>query len=580
MDTRVREGRDGAGAARRPLVLVVDDDPASRMLLRELVLLEGCDVVEAADGPGALAACEAHRPDMVLLDVLMPGMDGPEVARRLRRRGEEDAIVPIIFVTAVDDEVELAECLAAGGDDFLVKPYGRAVLAAKLRAWMRTRALHEEVRRQRDALAAHKRRRDYEDDFAKRVFARLVARGEEDPPNLRRLQVPAAEFCGDLVLAARTPDGRQRLLVGDFTGHGLPAALGAVPTADIFYAMTAKGFPLAAVADTIDRRLRQGLGPCMFLAAALVELSPEPEVVLVLNAGLPDVLVLHTTERRLWRVPASEPPFGVAGVERAWEPRHWRLDPAERIFVYSDGLLEAPLRDGGGLLGERGLEALLLEHGTGDTVAALRGRLCLDCPEGVSDDVTFVELRCAGLTVPVGGSRRAPAPVADRGRWRVELEVGPELLRHGDPVLALMAFLDEAHALGPHRDSLFVVLRELVANALEHGLLRLDSGIKRDADGFAAYYAERDRRLGALREGRIRLRLEHEPRPDGGAFRLTVEDTGPGFDAARLARASTPATAAHGRGLALVRALCERVEHHGQGNVAEAVYAWQAEPAE
>ena len=579
MDTRVREGRAAAARRTRPLVLVVDDDAASRTLLRELVLLEGCDVIEAADGSEALAACEAHRPDMVLLDVLMPGMDGPDVARRLRRRSEEDAIVPIIFVTAVDDEAQLAECLAAGGDDFLVKPYSRAVLAAKLRAWMRTRELHEEVRRQRDALAAHKRRRDYEDELAKSVFARLVARGEEDPPNLRRLQVPAAEFCGDLVLAARTPDGRQRLLVGDFTGHGLPAALGAVPTADIFYAMTAKGFPLAAVADTIDRRLRQGLGPCMFLAAALIEISPELELVRALNAGLPDVLVLHTEEGRLWRVPADEPPLGVAGVERAWEPRRWRLDPAERIFVYSDGLLEAPLRDGGGTLGEEGLEALLLAHGAGDTVAALRARLCLDCPEGVSDDVTFVELGCAGLTVPVRGPRRAPA-AADRGRWRVELEVGPELLRHGDPVLALMAFLDEAHALGPHRDALFVVLRELVANALEHGLLGLDSAAKADAEGFAAYYAERDRRLGALREGSIRLRLEHEPRADGGAFRLTVEDTGPGFDIDRLARADAPATAAHGRGLALVRALCERLEHRGRGNVAEAVYAWQAEPEE
>ena len=576
MDARAATGTDACGRETvRPCVLIADDDPASRIMLRGLVELEGCNVVEAEDGTGAVAAFRAHEPDIVLLDILMPGMDGPEVARRIRTEASADAMVPIVFVTAVSDDETLAGCLAAGGDDFLVKPYSRAVLAAKLRAWLRARALHEEVRRQRDELAAHKARQEVEEHFAKRVFASLVARGEEDPPNLRRLQVSAAEFSGDLVLAATTPDGRQRVLVGDFTGHGLPAALGAVPTADIFYAMTAKGFPLASVARSVDRRLAASVGPEMFLAAALLELDPNAELVRALNAGLPDLLVVEP-DGRIRRLPATEPPLGIHGVERSWAPHRWRLVEGERIYAYTDGLLEAPRR-AGGTLGEEGLVEVL--RAGGDTIATLRERLCLDCAAGVRDDVTLVELACEFLAVPAATLhklKQAPSQVV-RGSWRVELELGPEFLRGMDPALAVMNVLDEGQVLGEHRDAVFLVLRELTANALEHGILRLDSRVKQCPDGFAVYYAERERRLAGLTEGRLRVRVAHESDAEGGWLRIEVEDSGPGFDHEALASPGSETGARlHGRGIQLVRALCERVEFRGYGNAVEACYRWRA----
>lgn len=114
--------------------LVVDDDPSVREMLAMLLTLEGYEVVTAPDGEGALVAATTHHPDVVVLDVMMPGLDGPSVATRLRA-DHALAGIPIVFCTAVTDAEEiLGDCLTAI-DTYVGKPFDtdrllEAVLAA------------------------------------------------------------------------------------------------------------------------------------------------------------------------------------------------------------------------------------------------------------------------------------------------------------------------------------------------------------------------------------------------------------------------------------------------------------------
>ncbi len=118
----------------RPRVLVVDDDPAIlRMLVRTLAA-DGYETGEAPDGAAALVRAEEWAPDAIVLDVLMPGMDGLAVARRLREKGDH---VPILFLTARDAVSDRVAGLDAGGDDYLVKPFATDELQARLRALLR-----------------------------------------------------------------------------------------------------------------------------------------------------------------------------------------------------------------------------------------------------------------------------------------------------------------------------------------------------------------------------------------------------------------------------------------------------------
>lgn len=128
----------------RPLILAVDDEPANLALLQKLLRHQGYDVVEAFDGASALDAVQEHDPDLVCLDVMMPGIDGVEVCQRLRRRPEH-AGLPILLLTALNRPEDKARGLEAGANDFLAKPFDEIELAARLRSLLRTKALQDRL---------------------------------------------------------------------------------------------------------------------------------------------------------------------------------------------------------------------------------------------------------------------------------------------------------------------------------------------------------------------------------------------------------------------------------------------------
>ncbi|MCB1026952.1 MAG: response regulator transcription factor, partial [Microthrixaceae bacterium] len=113
-----------------PCVLVVDDEENIRFLVESGLELAGIDTVSASDGLEALAKASEHRPDLIVLDVMMPVYDGFEVLQRLRDRGDT---TPVIFLTARDSTDDRVRGLTEGGDDYVVKPFAIAELVARVR---------------------------------------------------------------------------------------------------------------------------------------------------------------------------------------------------------------------------------------------------------------------------------------------------------------------------------------------------------------------------------------------------------------------------------------------------------------
>ncbi|MDQ3588150.1 MAG: response regulator transcription factor [Actinomycetota bacterium] len=118
----------------RPRVLVVDDDRSIRHALERALPLEGFLVQSAEDGPSALERLDGEHPDLVVLDVVMPGLSGIEVTRRLRERGSR---VPVCILSARDEVSDRVEGLRVGADDYLVKPFALEELVARLHALLR-----------------------------------------------------------------------------------------------------------------------------------------------------------------------------------------------------------------------------------------------------------------------------------------------------------------------------------------------------------------------------------------------------------------------------------------------------------
>jgi len=132
-----------------PRILIVDDNPTNVKIIQTRLGAEGYEIVSAGDGEAGLAAAREQTPDLILLDIMMPKLDGIEVCRRLRA-DPEFPFTPIIMVTAMADSKDVVAGLEAGGDEYLTKPVDHAALAARVRSMLRIKRLHDTV----EALAA------------------------------------------------------------------------------------------------------------------------------------------------------------------------------------------------------------------------------------------------------------------------------------------------------------------------------------------------------------------------------------------------------------------------------------------
>jgi putative two-component system response regulator len=161
----------------QPKILVVDDHPSSRLTAVALLSVEGYDVLEAEDGVTALNYVTETNPDLILLDVMMPGMDGFEVCRRLKQ-DEQTRLIPVVFVTALNDRRARLRGIESGGDDFLTKPFDQLELSARVKSLVRQKRLNEDLDHASQVLFSIARTIESRDPNTGDHCERLVMRGK------------------------------------------------------------------------------------------------------------------------------------------------------------------------------------------------------------------------------------------------------------------------------------------------------------------------------------------------------------------------------------------------------------------
>jgi adenylate cyclase len=177
-------------------LLVVDDMPVNVKLLADLLTVKGYDVVTAANGAEALAKVEKDQPGLVLLDVMMPGMSGYDVCRKIREN-PATAMLPVIMVTALDPTQERVKGIEAGADDFLTKPINQPELLARVKSLLRIKVLHDELaewnrtleRRVEQQLAQLDRLERLKRFFSPQLAELIVSGDAEDPLRSHRREI-------------------------------------------------------------------------------------------------------------------------------------------------------------------------------------------------------------------------------------------------------------------------------------------------------------------------------------------------------------------------------------------------------
>lgn len=550
-------------------VLVVGAADGALAPLERLVSRLGHRVVACtpADAEARYIECA---PDLLLIDSGRTLSGALHTSLRLRALPGE-RWVPALYVVGREQEPAIAQALEAQADDYLTQPISVVVLRAKLRAAARALSLQRQNLRQQAALERYYHNAEEEQRVASHLMRRLIQTDMLSDPAVERRISSASHLSGDLIAFARTPGNSLHVLLADSTGHGLAASLGVMPLVQPFYAMTEKGFGLSAIAQEMSRKVCDWLPLGRFVAATLVSVDQREGVVCVWNGGNPPIVMLAEDGREIHRFESRHVPLGIGPLDdQAAAPERLALRPNAQLLAFSDGVSEAESPEGMAFGIER-LVSIAAAAPRGARMQALTAALDEHLGGGSAhDDLALLLIDCGAAAVE---DRAEPATRGGCGcglkRWRFRVELTPDELRITDVVARLTGTMERMGVPEAHRTNLFVVLSELFNNALDHGLLRLDSKLKGNARGMDRFLELRTRRLRALNAGSILIDFDL----DCGVsdrVRIEVSDSGDGFDWRALA--ANDENAAFGRGILLVRRLCSSLEYSDRGNQAVAVY--------
>lgn len=375
-----------------PKILVVDDDQINIKILQIQLEAKGYVVLTATSGSEALELITTDPPDLVLLDIQMPRMDGFEVCRRIRA-DKSTRFVPVVMVTALKDTADRIQSIQAGADDFISKPFDGHEIVARVGSLLR-------IKQYRDELEAHNARLQAELEMARQVQEILMPQnGIVDLAGFRIAShsTPEIEVGGDFFDFWEIQPGRLGLFISDVMGHGVSAALVAVfmktVVGEIRDRMESDPGQLLT---TLNTRFNNTISSQMFMFAtafyAVIDLRNEQ--ISCANAGHPYPLLIHRH-----RGTCEFLSQGIAGkglgllANSNYETVDYDFNHRSRMLLYTDGAYEArnPEKEEFGI---RRLEETAVQE-TDETGAELVNRL-LDSIEkfrsGIptDDDLTFV----------------------------------------------------------------------------------------------------------------------------------------------------------------------------------------------
>ncbi|MCW8901173.1 MAG: fused response regulator/phosphatase [Gammaproteobacteria bacterium] len=548
-------------------ILVVDDIVTNRALLRQaLVALNNYEVVEAVSGKEAIELFDKEKPDLILMDIMMPDMDGCEATTAIKEQmgGEH---TPIIFVTALSSEDSLTTALESGGDDFISKPFNLEILASKINAHLRIRDLNQQLNLKNKLFMRVNQQLINEKELIEHFFESAIQQSFLDEKYIKYHMSSMSTFNGDLLLAQDAPHGGLYLIMGDFSGHGLTAAMGTLPVAMIFFKMACESAAVGDIAQEINAQLYKLMPPRMFFVATILELNRHGDVMTVWMGGNPEAYWFSKDGELKGMIHAQHMPLGILSEDEFDStPQVLSVVKEDKIYLYSDGVTEAKNSDSE-FFGDERLKETLVTAGDNRFEVVLNKLKEFTGEYNQSDDLTLVELSCHAIPAPKELAQSIiDEPVLD---WRLSISFTADDMRAPNPVNKLTSILNAMPCLSRHKGVLHIILTEIYLNSLDHGILKIESIDKSDEEHFLEYYKHRDDALSVLKDASINFHFSFFSANNKHYLKIQVSDSGGGY---HIDNSISTDEMLHGRGFSIIQSFSEKISFSDDGKTMEVLY--------
>lgn len=382
-----------------PIILVVDDEPRNIRVLQILLEAKGYTVITAENGQEALDHVKAGPPDLILLDIMMPRMNGFEVCQRIR--ADEDAkFVPIVMVTALTEAHDRIKAIEVGADDFISKPFDSYEIIARARSLLRVKQYHDALKQANQKLAEHNARLDMELQMAQEVQASLMPQRITNMAGFEIVSHYSPEIAvgGDFFDLWEVGPGKLGVLISDVMGHGVPAAFVTVFIKTIVEEMREQTDDPGQILEVLNSRFDKSisLDLAIFATAFCAVIDRSDRTIRWANAGHPFPFLIRRGQGVCETVENDSIGEGLGILsDSIYHTFHVPFNPSDGLFLYTDGAHELQNSQGEEYSPER-LQDVLVEQNSNpasvlvDSVVQAIDQFSAGIPR--EDDVTIVAI--------------------------------------------------------------------------------------------------------------------------------------------------------------------------------------------
>jgi len=332
-------------------ILIVDDNAVNRKMLTAVLSTANYQLIEAVDGENAIAVVSREKPDLILLDIMMPKKDGFEVCSILQHNPETEKI-PIIFLSAKTDTMDKIKGLELGGQDYITKPFDNGEILARVRVHLKVQNLTKELIRANEEMREKQQYLDDDLEAAGEIQKSLLPKAMMDFEFMDTAWrfMPCQKVGGDLFNVHRLDETHWCLYMLDVSGHGVPSAMVSVSASQMldpkmgllvkdnilespFYRITSP----AEVLQALDQEYPIERFNKHFTISYMI-INSTTGIIKYSNAAHPPPLLLHKNGN-LEILKEGGAIIGMGGI-LPFEEGQKQLFPGDKIFMYTDGIIE------------------------------------------------------------------------------------------------------------------------------------------------------------------------------------------------------------------------------------------------